>query len=85
MLIKEMVPSNTSCQAKGQVPFSLLMRTQGIFMLQRGWIEKSRPTTHSEHKFRTSMTMSQNFWMVLTLLEFLRCLLGKHWATDEDS
>uniref|UniRef100_A0A8C9URX0 Uncharacterized protein n=1 Tax=Spermophilus dauricus TaxID=99837 RepID=A0A8C9URX0_SPEDA len=50
MLIKEMVPSNTSCQAKGQVPFSLLMRTLGIFMLPRDSIARSRPTTLSELK-----------------------------------
>lgn len=43
-----MVPSNTSCQAKGQVPFSLLMRTLGIFMLPRDWIARSKPTTRFE-------------------------------------
>nr|BAE89869.1 unnamed protein product [Macaca fascicularis] len=53
MLIKEMVPSNTSCQAKGQVPFSLLMRTLGIFMPPRDWIVRSRPTTRSELKLWT--------------------------------
>ena len=50
MLIKEMVPSNTSCQAKGRVPFSLLMRTRAIFTPPRGWTVRSRPTTRSEPK-----------------------------------
>uniref|UniRef100_A0A8C0WFY9 Uncharacterized protein n=1 Tax=Castor canadensis TaxID=51338 RepID=A0A8C0WFY9_CASCN len=59
MLIKAMVPSNTSCQAKGQVPFSLSMRTQGIFMLPRDWIERSRPTTHSELKRWTGLPINQ--------------------------
>lgn len=58
MLIKEMVPSNTSCQAKGQVPFSLLMRTLGIFMLPRGWIARSKPTTHFEPKHWTGSPTS---------------------------
>lgn len=58
MLIKEMVPSNTSCQAKGQVPFSLLMRTLGIFMLPRGWIGRSRPTTRSEPRHWTGSPTS---------------------------
>lgn len=53
MLIREMVPSNTSCLARGQVPFSLLMRTRAIFMLPKGWIGRNRPTTRSELKHWT--------------------------------
>lgn len=89
-----MVPSNTSCQVKGQVPFSLLMRTLGIFMPPRDWTGRSRPIIHSEpkhwtdsptslwnrnlsllSKFRISMTMNPNFWMVHIQQEFQKCLL----------
>lgn len=48
MSIKAMALSNTSCQAKGPVPFSLLMRTRGIFMPPSVWIGRSKPTTRSE-------------------------------------
>lgn len=53
-----MVPSNTSCQAKGRVPFSLLMRTLGIFMPPRDWTGRSRPITHSEPKLWTDSPTS---------------------------